>query len=391
MKGQDEISGKPANQYPYVLFSYVMFINLGMLFAYVGPMLNTFVQKTGKDLGEISLVFSMRSLGGIMAALFGFRVYDYKQTSFVLFGVLSAQALVFTGIFFTSNYYILLALFLMNGFFHGMIDTGGNLTIARISSRRSSSLLSGLHSSFGMGSFLIPLLLNLFRAFTGNASLAIWPMVALLLIIAVSFCLMKPQISFEEIRKRANAVLPKMFLPVTLVYFFFYIGVEATMAGWINNFALGLKDFTVEQASYITSLYFALYTISRISMIFILVKVKNEHIIRTSITVLPIIFSLILIFFKAHIFIIGLCILSALFIGAMFPAFISNIEKKYGLSARISSKIMVGAFSGSMFFPWLVGVLFEGCGPRSMIIILLSISVITFSLGFILIKIMRKE
>jgi fucose permease len=52
---------------------------------------------------------------------------------------------------------------------------------------------------------------------------------------------------------------------------------------------------------------------------------------------------------------------------SIFPIMISLAERRMTITGRITSWFFVGASTGSMSLPWLIGQLFESVGPRVMV------------------------
>src|SRR5690606_2546710 len=52
-----------------------------------------------------------------------------------------------------------------------------------------------------------------------------------------------------------------------------------------------------------------------------------------------------------------------LFIASIFPTVITWAERRMGMSGLVTSMFLVGASLGAMFFPWLIGQLFDRYGP----------------------------
>ena len=57
-------------------------------------------------------------------------------------------------------------------------------------------------------------------------------------------------------------------------------------------------------------------------------------------------------------------------IASFFPSLMNYVEGTMPITGRTTSIILVGANAGSMVFPWLVGQLFEGIGPYTLMITL---------------------
>jgi len=67
---------------------------------------------------------------------------------------------------------------------------------------------------------------------------------------------------------------------------------------------------------------------------------------------------------------------------SIFPTMLSLAESRLHITGLVTSLFFVGASSGSMTLPWLIGQLFEPVGPwvaMTAIFIAMSLALITFT------------
>jgi FHS family Na+ dependent glucose MFS transporter 1 len=64
-------------------------------------------------------------------------------------------------------------------------------------------------------------------------------------------------------------------------------------------------------------------------------------------------------------------ILLGLFIASIFPTIFILAERRMTLTGTITSWFFVGASTGAMFFPWLMGQLFEAISPVAIMYVIL--------------------
>jgi fucose permease len=54
----------------------------------------------------------------------------------------------------------------------------------------------------------------------------------------------------------------------------------------------------------------------------------------------------------------------------MFPVSLNFAERHMPITGRVTAYFLIGANTGSMILPWLIGQLFETLGPQSMVVII---------------------
>lgn len=56
---------------------YAVFVGIGLIIASVGPTLAGLARNTGSHLSQMGILFTVRAVGALLAALLGSRLYDY--------------------------------------------------------------------------------------------------------------------------------------------------------------------------------------------------------------------------------------------------------------------------------------------------------------------------
>jgi len=131
-----------------------------------------------------------------------------------------------------------------------------------------------------------------------------------------------------------------------------------------------LPQGLITRAYQLTSAFWVAMTIGRLVSIPLSIKIDARLLL--TLDVFGSIISLGIILFGGES-------LSALWIGtillglsmaSIFPLTFVLAEHLMDVSGRISSYLMLGASSGSLIFPWLLGQFFEFIGPRSIMVTL---------------------
>lgn len=377
--------------WPRILFSYGIFILLGMNTTTTGLLLNEFAHLTGTNLKQVSWLFVVRSLGGLISALAGVHLYDSKSMKKILAFILMVFSLALFFIPLSKNLTLTMGLFLLAGFTHNMSDASGNLTVASSHKGNTGPVITLLHFTFGIGALTLPLLINLLKTQNISTIRIYWVIAAILFLCAIINLLLKnPDISPSR-HKEKKQTPPVPFLIILPLFFLFYTGTEMSFSGWIYNFSIYTGFFTEKTGALLVSLFFGVFTGARLLMVPITAKVKPEKILLFSLTGVAIVFLLFTILPLSSWIVTGGIVLIGLFFAPTFPVFFSMIQQRFGLSGKLASFIMSGALGGGMLFPWLIGQFFESRGPIIMIYILTATSLINLTLFVFLINIKHKE
>lgn len=342
---------------------YAAFIILGLISAILGPTLPGLAEKTGVLLREISFLFSARSLGYLCGSLFAGQLYDRFPGHRVMALALGLIAVVLALTPLIPLLWLLIAITFILGIAEGTTDLGGNLMLVWVHRAKVGPFMNGLHFCFGLGAFLAPVILaQVLRASTGIQA-AYWILAGLA--VPVSFYIFSqsspaPEKSTSEgERKPANPTL----VALVAIFFFLYVGAEASYGGWIYTYTTRMDLANPESAAYLTSGFWGALMVGRLLAIPIATRVSPRKILLFDLLGGGISMSGILLFPSS---------ISAVWIGTLalgicmasiFPTTLTFAERRMEISGKASSWFFVGAGAGGMVLPWLIGQLFEILGP----------------------------
>jgi MFS transporter, FHS family, Na+ dependent glucose transporter 1 len=360
-------SGKLSKTMAY----YLAFIGLGMVGAALGPTLPGLAEKTGSTLGQISYLFTSRSLGYLLGSVIGGRLYDrlpgHRLMALVLLSLALAVALVPT----IPLLWVLMVLMILLGASEGTVDVGGNAMLVWVHHPKTGPYMNGLHFFFGVGAFLAPVMIAQLVLMTGGITWAYWALAIIL--IPIAFIVLRlPSPTIQHIQESSPSRQVNYVLVTLLALFFFLnVGAEVSFGGWIYTYTVQLGLAGETQAAYLTSVFWGTFTIGRLLGIPIAARVRPRWILLGDL--LGIILGLLIILFAPNPAVsiwIG-TILIGLAIASVFPTLISFAEHRMALSGKITSYFFVGASLGGMTIPWLIGQLFDRIGPRYTMVTLL--------------------
>ena len=359
----------PMTSHPRLLTAayYLAFVVLGFSTGTQGPTLPTLAAHTSSSLDRISLLFVVGSFGYVLGSLAGGYLYDRLRGHRIMsagLALMIGAAVVFP---LASTLWLLLVAGFAMGFGSGTVDVGGNTLLQWVHGPASGPYLNGLHFAFGLGSFFSPILLAQVLARTHDIYWVYWAMPILIVpLIAWLWFLREPAVPAHA--AATHEARPPL-VPVLLIVlgFCLYVGAEVGFANWLYTYSFSLKLADEIQAAYLTSAFWALFTVGRLLAVWIASRARPR-------TILFFDFAGAMI----SVAIIGLASRSALalWVGSMayglslasiFPTMLLLAAERLRVTGTITGWFLLGSGAGGMLLPWLIGIAFTSLGPHAMV------------------------
>lgn len=353
---------------------FAAFIALGLTMASLGPTLPGLAEQTRAQLSQISFLFTARSLGYLLGSIQGGRLYDSRRGHPVMASVLllMVASLALTPL--VPALWILTAIMLVLGIAEGVLDLGGNLLLVWVHRNKVGPFMNGLHFFFGVGAFLAPVIVAQAVLMSGGITWAYWALALMILPIA-GLLLYLPSPDNQKAgeagqEKRANPLL----VALIAVFFFLYVGAEGSYGGWIFTYAtrLGLGDAAT--AALLTSAFWGALTLGRLLAIPLAARFSPRTLLVSDLAACLVFMAVILLWPGSNLAVWTGTLGMGLAMASIFPTTISLAESSMAITGQATRWFFVGAGSGGMFHPWLIGQLFEPIGPQvTMVAILVNL------------------
>ena len=351
------------------------FIPLGLASNALGPSLTALRTQVGVSVGTISQLFIASAIGYFGGSMLSGRGYD-RQLGHRLYAVgLAGSGLAVLASAYVSVFPALMVAFFVVGMTGGAIDVGGNTLMVWQRPGNVGPFMNALHLGFGIGALMAPLLVNRSVAWGGNVRIAFAIIAALSVGAAVWIwrSVEPPQLLHSD-QPVAKAGSPggvaktssRRLLGIVAVFFTLYVGLELGFAGWIHTYAEAINLGSANVASAVTTLFWATFTLGRMSAIVATSRVKVETLL-ISVSGLSVLASLVLV--VANGAAAGVWIGTAMFgfsVAPQFPTMVAYAEEHLSLTGTATSWFMGAAAVGGLTFPWLIGQLFDHVGPKAM-------------------------
>ncbi|MCA9875684.1 MAG: MFS transporter [Anaerolineales bacterium] len=360
---QLQASPTPREKLAKTIGYYAGFLCIGLAAAVVGPTLPGLAENTHSQLSQISILFTARSLGFLLGALTVGRIYDrlpgHPALVTGLLGIGLCLALTPT----ISLLWLLFAVMLLLGLTESMLDVGTNTMLPWLHHDNVAPYMNGLHFFFGLGAFLSPIVVAQAVLLSGDITWAYWLLAAIMLPVAAWIL---PQRSPQPVKVTAvssNGRQNYLLIFLITLLFFLYVGAETSYGGWIYTYAINANLATITLAAYLTSTFWGSLTVGRLVSIPLANRWRPRHLLAVGI-----VGSLL----SMSVLLLGASSAAALWLGTcglgfsmapIFPTTLALAERNMPVTGKTTGWFFAGASLGGMFWPWLVGQLFDVTGP----------------------------
>lgn len=348
---------------------YVSFISLGLPDSLLGSAWPAMYQGLGVSISSISWISVITTGGTVVSSLLSGRMLKRFGTGKVTLFSILLTALALLGFAFSTTFWWLCLLAIPLGLGAGSVDTALNNFVALYF---KASHMSWLHSFWGLGATLGPLILSFFIARgswqNGYLMIGILQLVLVGVIAAVLPRWKKveqadTQMAVEEREEQQSkkSVLQKSSVKLSVLSFFLYSAIETTTGLWSSTYLVEYKSLTPELAARWTSLFFLGITVGRLISGFLTYTINNKNLIRIGQLICAV--GAIVLFLPLPDFfsMVGL-LLIGLGCAPMYPSMMHDTPNRFGRSASqsvmglqvafayIGSSIMPLVFSGLVSF-----------------------------------------
>ena len=346
------------------------FVALGLTTGSLGPTLTALAQQTHVGLSVISYLFTARSLGYVLGALRGGKLFDRRPGNPVMAAMMVAMAGMMTLVPLAPHLWLLLVLMLILGASEATIDVGANTLLVWVHQDGVAPFMNAMHCFFGIGAFIAPIVVAQTVSFNYPSTHSYF-VLALLLLPVAAFLLRLPSPVGGSTGKRKDTTETNRHLVFLIsVFLLLYVGAEVGFAGWIFTYAVELKLGSLKTAAYLTSLFWGGLTVGRMLTIPLAARFRSR--------------SLLICNLGGCLFSIGLMLLksgslAAVLIGtvglgfsmaSIFPATLSLAGQRMQLSGQVTGWFIFASSAGAMLIPLLIGQLFQFAGPRALILVI---------------------
>jgi FHS family Na+ dependent glucose MFS transporter 1 len=250
--------------------------------------------------------------------------------------------------------------------------------------------MNALHFFFGVGALVSPIVVAQALARSEDIAAAYWILGALLVPAAIWLARL-PSPPIESADAGAETRHSRPLVVGLAACFFLGVGGEVAFGGWIYTYAITLDLADGTGAAYLTSVFWASFTLGRLIAIPLSARIGPLRILAFNLAGGALSVALILCWPGSS---------AVLWLGAagvgmsiapVFASLLTLAERHMAITGRVTGWFFVGSSAGAMFLPWLVGQFFESVGPIVTMGIILVDLIVALALLAALILFMRRR
>lgn len=342
---------------------FLSFIALGLGGATLGPTLPSLAEQTGVTLSGISYLFTFRSLGYLIGSLNGGRLVDRLPGHAIVAATLVVSAAMLALVPIVPVIELLCAVMFVMGAAEATLDVGCNTLLVWLHRKKLGPVMNALHFFFGVGALIAPLIVGRVMVATGGIAWAYWLIAILVLPPAVAL-LRLPSPSNPAHTDPEPPVQTRPLLVLLIAgCFFLIVGAEVGFASWIYTYALELGLADAAGAAYLTSAFWAAFTVGRLVMIPVAARVRPGVILMGDLLGCLLGIGIIAMWPASASALWAGAAVFGLSIASLFATLFSLANDHMSITGRITGWFFVGTSSGAMTVPWIIGQFFESVGP----------------------------
>ena len=351
---------------------YATFIGLGMVAAVIGPSLPDLARQTHVQLKQVSLLFTAINLGYLSGALVSGRLYDRRAGHPMMAVALIVMAVLVSLVPAAPQLALLVLVIYIVGSAQGCLDVGGNTLIVWLHREKVNPFMIGLHLFWGVGTFLSPIFIAQANLITGYYAWGYW-LIAILVIPVVLMLMRTPSPVAPHKEPGASALPPTNWTLVILFMLFYlaFVGAEGAYGGWIYSYAVATNIATDTMAAYLTSAYWGALALGRLISIPLSLRFRSITLLIADLVGSLVGLGLAVFGGGSPPMIWLATIIMGASVATLFPVTLSFASEVITVTGKFTSLVFVGASTGGMLLPWLIGQFFETAGPQFAMLIML--------------------
>ena len=152
-----------------------------------------------------------------------------------------------------------------------------------------------------------------------------------------------------------------------MLFLFFYVGAEITFGGWVYTYAVTLNLASAAGAAYLTSAFWAAFTVGRLISIPAATRFTPKQVILTALFGCLAILALGMVFSGSSLALWLMAIGLGFCMAPIWPTGFTLAGQSIAMTGKITGVILLGDSFGGMVLPTVVGKVIEGSGPRAMV------------------------
>lgn len=336
-----------------------VFLVVGLSFGLVGPSISLLAEQTNTSLASIGIVLVTYGFGYVLGTQIFARGYDRGYGNRLIGGALLVAACSFALVPFISMRFVLAIVFLMFGTAVSTSDVGCNTLIVWELKDRVGPRLALMHTMFGVGAILSPLIVRASDSIRGDAAIAYWFAAACIATVATTVLLHRAPLDPHLEKRETETDISKKQISFIVMFFLAYVALEVVFVTWIYTY--GVKTgLSKNESAILTSTYWVGFMLGRFATVFL--ARKSHGILFIQLGAILNIFVCLILYFRFDSLLLPCAIIYGVAAAPQFPLMFGFIGNRTSLSGKMTSRIVGTAGISSTTLPWLAGQFLERVG-----------------------------
>jgi MFS transporter, FHS family, glucose/mannose:H+ symporter len=409
-----KIPAEKNNFFLNLSFFYAMFL-FGINFGMVSPILIELSEKIGVPVSVMGNFFSLVAIGFITGALISSLLarFNIRKIVFLSFYFL-LPASIFS-IAFSNNYNFLLISGFFMGLANGLLESNITVLLSEINKGKEAQYINNSQAVISFGAFIGPLI-STFLVKSGISIKTAFVLIALLCFLNFIFILFLDipsghfdkkdsfklsSVSFKNKiknsnRNTGNVLIRNIFIMLALfAAMFLYVCSESGINSWIPTYLRIEKNFSAVLAGNIISFFWLSVALGRLVTGYFSRKTRSTYIL-FAITLISVIMFKIGTMLGNPISVAAVFLITGFFVSGLWPMIASlGVEFFPKKGSTFLPLVIMSGGAGSIFSPWLIGVIYSGSNlSRAINIIFIFFILLMAVISFLLfsdLKFFRKK
>jgi FHS family Na+ dependent glucose MFS transporter 1 len=263
---------------------------------------------------------------------------------------------------------LLILLMFVLGVNEGALDVGCNTLIVWVHGHRVGPYMQALHFFFGVGAFLSPIVVAQALVWSGGVDWA-YRALALLLVPAALWLWRTPSPAAQRVSDQGAGQVNRALVALVMLFLFIYAGVEGGFGGWVFAYVTGLGLSDGPTAAYLTSTFWGALTLGRLLAIPLAARFSPGALLFGDLLAALLSIGVVLAGPGSLALTWLGTVAFGLAIASIFPTTLALAERRMTITGQVTGWFFVGSSLGAMFWPWLIGQLFDASGPSPTMLI----------------------
>jgi fucose permease len=336
-----------------------VFLVVGLSFGLVGPSISLLADQTNTSLASVGIVLVTYGFGYVLGTQIFARGYDRGFGNRLIGCALLVAATSFALVPFISMRVVLAIVFLAFGAAVSTSDVGCNTLIVWELKDRVGPRLALMHTMFGVGAILSPLIVRASDEIRGDAAIAYWLAGAAIAAVATIVLLHRAPLDPHLEKRETEVDISKKQIALIVMFFLAYVALEVVFVTWIYTY--GIKTgLSKNESAILTSTYWIGFMLGRFATVFL--ARKGHGILFIQLGALINIAVCLVLFLRIDSLLLPCAIIYGVAAAPQFPLMFGFIGNRTSLSGNMTARIVGTAGVSSTTLPWLAGQFLEGVG-----------------------------